>query len=618
MEIGGTSFGVLGSDYQVFLSFRGWDTRQGFTDTLYHCLTTAGIHVFKDDDDQPMDENIEKILDTINGSAICIPILSRGYASSKRCLRELTRMVELNKKVIPIFYDVTPADVKLPTGLYMNALRGHSREIKNGKGPEQGIDAQEGSASEVQRWEGSLREVGKFTGRELRDTSYNTFCESITKEILMKLKVKQKIVPDQLIGMDDQVNAVLQLLDIEAHDVRYVGIHGIGGTGKTTLAKVVFNKLTYHFDGCSFLSDIRESSRRDGIKNLQRQLRDQIEKLAGKSNWFGTGSRIIVTTKDIRVLATERAALREGVLKQSNEVKTFEMELDFVPSLKVFSICKDKLEVTYNELDDRAKQMFLDIACFVVNKDKTNAMYMWEASNICPSIWLEDLISMSLVKIVDGNKLWMHDLVRDLGREIVHKENFVDPGGRSRLWILEEAFGTLEGEEGSEKVEAMYLSDDEQLEGKCFGYEAFECLKNLRFLEWYRFRFDGDMNRVLTKLRWLSWHNCPADFRATNLNLPNLVILDLSWSDISEAWDGWSQIKVGAKLKVLDLTGCKKLSRTPDFSEYSTLERLILANCVALTEIHSSIGKLKKLRHLNIKGSEPAIPALPLEERFSA
>ncbi|OWM86775.1 hypothetical protein CDL15_Pgr015811 [Punica granatum] len=552
MEIGGTSFGVLGSDYQVFLSFRGWDTRQGFTDTLYHCLTTAGIHVFKDDDDQPMDENIEKILDTINGSAICIPILSRGYASSKRCLRELTRMVELNKKVIPIFYDVTPADVKLPTGLYMNALRGHSREIKNGKGPEQGIDAQEGSASEVQRWEGSLREVGKFTGRELRDTSYNTFCESITKEILMKLKVKQKIVPDQLIGMDDQVNAVLQLLDIEAHDVRYVGIHGIGGTGKTTLAKVVFNKLTYHFDGCSFLSDIRESSRRDGIKNLQRQLvsdihgkmrdvsdsdsgireikamaqdkkillvlddvdqRDQIEKLAGKSNWFGTGSRIIVTTKDIRVLATERAALREGVLKQSNEVKTFEMELDFVPSLKVFSICKDKLEVTYNELDDRAKQMFLDIACFVVNKDKTNAMYMWEASNICPSIW---------------------------------------------------------------------------------------------------FRFDGDMNRVLTKLRWLSWHNCPADFRATNLNLPNLVILDLSWSDISEAWDGWSQIKVGAKLKVLDLTGCKKLSRTPDFSEYSTLERLILANCVALTEIHSSIGKLKKLRHLNIKGCD-SLRCLPKE-----
>ncbi|OWM86770.1 hypothetical protein CDL15_Pgr015806 [Punica granatum] len=115
-------------------------------------------------------KTFEKILDTINGSEICIPILSRGYALSKRCLCELMRMVELNKKIIPIFYNVTPADVKLQTDVYMNALREHSREIKNGKGPEQGIDAQEGSASEVQRWEGCLREVGKFTERELQDT----------------------------------------------------------------------------------------------------------------------------------------------------------------------------------------------------------------------------------------------------------------------------------------------------------------------------------------------------------------------------------------------------------------------------------------------------------------
>ncbi|PKI36771.1 hypothetical protein CRG98_042848 [Punica granatum] len=367
-------------------------------------------------------KTFEKILDTINGSEICIPILSRGYALSKRCLCELMRMVELNKKIIPIFYNVTPADVKLQTDVYMNALREHSREIKNGKGPEQGIDAQEGSASEVQRWEGCLREV----------------------------------------------NAVFQLLDVEAHDVGYVGIHGIGDSD----------------------SGIREIKAMPQDKKILLVLdnadqRDQTEKLAGKSNWFGTGSRIIVTTRDIRVPATERAALREGVLKQSNEVKTFEMELDFVQSLQAFSICKDKLEVTYDELDYRAQQMFLDIACFLVNKNKTHAIYMWEASNFCPSIWLEDLISMSLVEIVDCNKLWMHDLVRDLGREIVRKENFVDPGGRSRLWIFEEAFGTLEGEEGSEKVEAMCLSDDEQLEGECFGCEAFECPKNLRFLEWW-------------------------------------------------------------------------------------------------------------------------------------
>lgn len=88
------------------------------------------------------------------------------------------------------------------------------------------------------------------------------------------------------------------------------------------------------------------------------------------------------------------------------------------------------------------------------------------------------------------------------------------------------------------------MSNDEQLAGHCFGSDAFRGLKNLRYLEWSRLAFVGDFSRLLTRLRWLSWHSCPADFKATNLNLRNLVILDLSWSDVSENWEGWSQIKV--------------------------------------------------------------------------
>ncbi|OWM86771.1 hypothetical protein CDL15_Pgr015807 [Punica granatum] len=149
----------------------------------------------------------------------------------------------------------------------------------------------------------------------------------------------------------------------------------------------------------------------------------------------------------------------------------------------------------------------------------------------------------------------------------------------------------------------MRLSNDEQLTGHCFGKEAFKGLKNLRFLEWYWLSFDGDLSRLFKSLRWLSWHSCPEDFTATNLNLQNLVILDLSWSGISEQWDGWSRIKMG-HLKVLDLTGCKNLTKSPDFSKYTALERLILADCEALTEIDRSVGKLKRLKHLNVRGCD--------------
>ncbi|OWM86776.1 hypothetical protein CDL15_Pgr015812 [Punica granatum] len=488
MEIGGTSSEVGGSDYQVFLSFRGTDTRQGFSDTLYHYLKDAGITVFKDSEEQPLGEKIQKILDAIDCSSICIPIFSRNYASSKWCLRELARMVELDKKIIPVFYDVMPDDVTLQTKLYADALEEHSRKFMVGKGQESRAYAWEESASEVPQWEEALRKVGTLAGWNLRDTGHGEFCNSVTKEIVIRLNVKQKIVPDHLVGMDDQVKAVLGLLDVEAYDVRYVGIHGMGGIGKTTLAKVVFNELSPHFDGCSFLSDIRESWKQDGVKYLQKQLLSDLQ---------------------------------------------------------------------------------------------------------------------------DGNKLWMHDVLRELGREIVQKENFKDPGRRSRLWMHEEALGTLEGEEGTEVVQAMRMSNDEQLTGHCFGKEAFKGLKNLRFLEWYRLSFDGDFSRLLKSLRWLSWHSCPEDFTATNLNLQNLVILDLSWSGISEQWDGWSRIKMG-HLKVLDLTGCKNLTKSPDFSKYTTLERLILADCEALTEIDRSVGKLKRLKHLNVKGCD-SLRGLPEE-----
>lgn len=143
-----------GAAYQIFLSFRGLDTRKGFVDSLYHFLTNAGIQVFEDDEDQPVGEKIEKILDAIKNSAVCMPIFSRGYASSKWCLRELAKMVKLEKDIIPIFYDVTPDDVKLKTSLYVDDLMKHEKS----------------SSQEVKIWKEALAKIGTFTGRELRET----------------------------------------------------------------------------------------------------------------------------------------------------------------------------------------------------------------------------------------------------------------------------------------------------------------------------------------------------------------------------------------------------------------------------------------------------------------
>ncbi|XP_071724840.1 toll/interleukin-1 receptor-like protein [Rutidosis leptorrhynchoides] len=120
-----------GSDqYDVFLSFRGSDTRNEFTDHLYRSLISVGtvpISVFKDDNSLEIGKDFNSgILNAIMRSKISIPIISENYASSKWCLRELVRIMDYQKStlhtVLPIFYKVLPSDVRSLNGKFGEAF----------------------------------------------------------------------------------------------------------------------------------------------------------------------------------------------------------------------------------------------------------------------------------------------------------------------------------------------------------------------------------------------------------------------------------------------------------------------------------------------------------------
>ncbi|XP_039169480.1 TMV resistance protein N-like [Eucalyptus grandis] len=153
---GSSRDGGSGRGYEVFLSFRGPDTRLTIADCLYHDLDRAGISVFRDDEELRFGEKIKGLLQKINDSRIYIPIFSKDYASSKWCLRELARMVEQStandeKVILPIFYDVDVDDVKLKTKLYRKALRKHKSDY--------GKDL-------VKKWKKALRKVARIRGRK--------------------------------------------------------------------------------------------------------------------------------------------------------------------------------------------------------------------------------------------------------------------------------------------------------------------------------------------------------------------------------------------------------------------------------------------------------------------
>lgn len=103
--------------YDVFLSFRGADTRKNIVSHLHKELVRQGIRTFKDDETlEPGDRFPERLREAINTSRFAIVVISKNYATSKWCLEELRMIMKLEseKKVdaFPIFYDVDISDVR--------------------------------------------------------------------------------------------------------------------------------------------------------------------------------------------------------------------------------------------------------------------------------------------------------------------------------------------------------------------------------------------------------------------------------------------------------------------------------------------------------------------------
>ncbi|KAL4592578.1 hypothetical protein LXL04_005578 [Taraxacum kok-saghyz] len=605
----------------------------------------------------------------IEESQIAVIIFSKNYANSTWCLDELTHIMKLREEgkqtVFPIFYDVEPTDVRKQKRTYKEAFDKHesestfSKKIKSwGQAflndfqgwfstPQKQPELE--NTVKVDSWRNALVEASSISGWETKQIANGHEAQGI-KQIVDE--ISQRLVTlranEDLVGMRTRVKGLKSELHLESGGVRMIGIWGVGGGGKTTLASFIYDEISSIY----FETKAREEVRRveEGQRMIRARLRhkkvlivlddvdhlDQLEALVGSRDWFGEGSRIIITTRDEHILNVHRVDVihlinllnideavklfRKHANREYTPMEDFEQLIKEVVryasglplALKVLGsfLCdKDismwrsalarlkkipeddilrKLRISFDGLKQVEKDLFLDIACFFRRMSKGWAMKMLDSCGSFSAIGIEVLRQKALIT-TSFEMFDMHDLVQEMAHYIVREKHPKNPEKHKRVWKTNDVRRILDIAATTEldKIEAIDFTS--------IGYDYEE---SQRFLQ-----VAGNMN----KLRWIDLC-CSQPFNEErdgdivplpgNFPSPQLCFLN-AYGCIpqKQLWEGYKYLP---NLTHMELSILPNLIKIPDFFGLPKLETFKLYDCPCLEEIHPSIGSLGSLVFLSI------------------
>ncbi|KAL8204479.1 hypothetical protein R6Q57_010102 [Mikania cordata] len=243
------------SSYDVFLSFRGIDTRLNFVDHLYNALLDANLNIFYDDDEIQTGEDLRQELKrAIRASRASIIVLSPNYASSTWCLDELVLILEQRLTSDQLVSLSSIMWSPLMSGSKKVALVVQWRTIKRDWKQKPTHRKRSLLAKKMDRWNTALTEVAQLKGMDAKARKETEFIREIVTNIHRMLGGHLHSTLPLLFGMEDSIEAITSwLFDGSSHNADILTILGMGGIGKTSLARYVHGSHYRLFAKSSFI-----------------------------------------------------------------------------------------------------------------------------------------------------------------------------------------------------------------------------------------------------------------------------------------------------------------------------------------------------------------------------